>query len=52
MREGVRATGRYAEALGIAGLAEDQQRQEVKRAKDRLKKRLARSDLFAGRSDG
>jgi hypothetical protein len=38
--EGVRSTHAYAAALGIAHLPPDQQRREVKRAKDRLDKRL------------
>lgn len=37
---GVRATSAYAEVLGIAHLPEDIQAAEVKRHKDRLKKRL------------
>lgn len=38
--EGVRSTHAYAAVLGIAHLPPDQQRREVKRAKDRLDKRL------------
>lgn len=38
--EGVRSTHAYAEVLGIAHLPAQQQRREVKRAKDRLDKRL------------
>jgi len=52
MRDGVRATAPYAEALGLAALPEGEQRRRVKQAKDRLKKRLARSGLLAGRSGG
>jgi hypothetical protein len=50
MQEGERKTIRYAEALGIADLPEPEQRRVVKRAKDRLKKRLARSRAAPGRS--
>lgn len=38
--EGVRSSHAYAAVLGIAHLPLDQQRREVKRAKDRLDKRL------------
>jgi hypothetical protein len=38
--EGVRSTHVYAQVLGIAHLPAEQQRREVKRAKDRLDKRL------------
>jgi hypothetical protein len=38
--DGVRSTHAYAEVLGIAHLPPEQQRREVKRAKDRLDKRL------------
>jgi DNA-directed RNA polymerase specialized sigma24 family protein len=38
--DGVRSTQAYAEVLGIAHLPAEQQRREVKRAKDRLDKRL------------
>jgi hypothetical protein len=38
--EGVRSTHVYAQVLGIAHLPAEQQRREVKRAKDRLGKRL------------
>lgn len=40
--DGVRATHVYAEGLGIAHLPDAQQRRAVKRAKDRLDKRLER----------
>lgn len=46
MLEGVRATERYADVLGIQHLDVEQQRAEVKRAKDRLNKKLRR---FAAR---
>lgn len=52
MREGVRDTAAYAEAMGIADRPEPEQRLRAKQIKDRLKKRLLRSDLFAGRADG
>lgn len=42
MMEGVRESAPYAELLGIAGEDELSQRQEVKRAKDRLNKKLRR----------
>jgi hypothetical protein len=38
--EGVRSTHVYAQVLGIAHLPAEQQKREVKRAKDRLDKRL------------
>jgi len=41
---GERATGAFAEALGISHLPELQQRRVVKRHKDRIKKRLRRSE--------
>lgn len=40
--DGVRSTHAYAEVLGIAHLPVEQQRLEVKRAKDRLDKKLER----------
>lgn len=40
--EGERSTSAYAAALGISDLPADEQRAEVKRVKDRIKKRLAR----------
>jgi DNA-directed RNA polymerase specialized sigma24 family protein len=42
MLEGVRATERYAAVMGISHLDTDEQRAEVKRAKDRLNKKLRR----------
>ncbi len=48
MREGERRTEVYSEALGIRHLPLPSQRAEVKRTKDRLKRRLERS----GRRDG
>jgi DNA-directed RNA polymerase specialized sigma24 family protein len=42
MLEGIRATERYAAVMGITHLAVDEQRAEVKRAKDRLNKKLRR----------
>jgi RNA polymerase sigma-70 factor (ECF subfamily) len=42
MLEGVRENGRYVEALDLSGTDEDSQRVEVKRAKDRLVKKLQR----------
>jgi hypothetical protein len=43
MRVKERKTAVYAAALGIAHLPPDAQRQEVKRMKDRLAKRLERA---------
>jgi RNA polymerase sigma-70 factor (ECF subfamily) len=43
MLEGERKTRAYAEALGLSGLPAPEQKREVKRVKDRLKKRLERS---------
>jgi RNA polymerase sigma-70 factor, ECF subfamily len=42
MLDGERRTGAFAKVLGIAHLADEQQRRMVKRHKDRLKKRLER----------
>jgi RNA polymerase sigma-70 factor (ECF subfamily) len=42
MLEGVRENARYIETLGLQGLDEEGQRLEVKRAKDRLVKKLQR----------
>jgi RNA polymerase sigma factor (sigma-70 family) len=42
LAEGVRETERYAEAMGITHMSVEEQRQEVKRAKDRLKKHIKR----------
>jgi len=42
MLEGVRSTAEYAGVLGITQLDEASQRREVKRAKDRIMKRLER----------
>lgn len=42
MYEGIRPTARYAEVLGITRLTEGEQRQEVKRVKDRLNKKIQR----------
>jgi hypothetical protein len=42
MLDGVRDTQRYAEVLGITHLSQSEQQAEVKRAKDRLQKRLQR----------
>jgi hypothetical protein len=42
MLEGVRATERYAAVMGISHLDTDKQRAAVKRAKDRLNKKLRR----------
>ena len=42
MLEGVRENARYAEALNLSGADEESQRAEVKRAKDRLVKKLQR----------
>jgi len=44
MLDGVRKTERYAEVLGIDHLPIEEQRTKVKRAKDRLKKKLQRAD--------
>jgi RNA polymerase sigma-70 factor (ECF subfamily) len=43
LRLGERKTGPYAAALGIAHLPAAEQRQQVKRVKDKLKKRLERA---------
>lgn len=45
MIAGERRTDRFAEALGLAGLSPDQRRREVKRHKDRLRKRIERLRL-------
>ncbi|GIK55105.1 MAG: hypothetical protein BroJett015_07680 [Chloroflexota bacterium] len=42
MVNGVRDSHQYAQAMGLSHLDTDQQRQEVKRAKDRLTKKLQR----------
>jgi len=42
MLDGVRDTSQFAEVLGLSHLPQDEQRAEVKRAKDRLQKRLQR----------
>jgi RNA polymerase sigma-70 factor (ECF subfamily) len=42
MSEGERSTARYAELLDITHLSEPEQRREVKRAKDRLTKKIQR----------
>jgi hypothetical protein len=42
MCAGERRTPVYAEALGLAGLPAEQQERDVKRAKDRIKKRIER----------
>jgi RNA polymerase sigma-70 factor (ECF subfamily) len=42
MLDGERRTGVFAKVLGIAHLADEQQRRTVKRHKDRLRKRLER----------
>lgn len=44
MREGERHTAAYAAALGIGHLSGEEQERQVKRVKDRLKKRLERRD--------
>lgn len=51
MLAGVRAHEHFAVALGLTGRPLDEQRRQVKRAKDRLKKRLARQPDRAS-SDG
>jgi hypothetical protein len=43
MQQGVRETEKFAQALGILHLPPESQRRAVKRAKDRLKKRLKRA---------
>jgi DNA-directed RNA polymerase specialized sigma24 family protein len=40
---GERATSAYAQALGIIGLSQAEQEREVKRVKDKLKKRIERA---------
>jgi hypothetical protein len=42
MLEGVRESSRYAQILGVSQLDKASQRREVKRAKDRLMKKLQR----------
>jgi len=42
LRDGVRANAQYAAALGLSHLPVDRQNQEVKRVKDRIKKKLRR----------
>ena len=43
LRQGERKTAPYAAVLGITDLPEAEQRQQVKRVKDKLKKRLERA---------
>lgn len=43
MKEGVRETRPYAELLGLSDLDEEEQRAEVNRVKDRIRKTLSRS---------
>ncbi len=43
MLDGERKTRVYAEALGLSGLPAAEQKREIKRVKDRLKKRLERT---------
>jgi RNA polymerase sigma-70 factor (ECF subfamily) len=50
MSEGERRTAAFAELLGAADLPPDEQRKVVKRAKDRIQKRVQRA--IARRSDG
>jgi RNA polymerase sigma-70 factor, ECF subfamily len=45
MIDGERGTDRFAQVLGLEGLTADERRREVKRHKDRLKKRLERLGL-------
>jgi hypothetical protein len=42
MLDGERSSAAYAQVLGITGLPAAEQEREVKRAKDRIKKRLER----------
>ena len=42
MLEGTRETSIFSEALGITDLTEDEQKEIVKRNKDRIKKRIIR----------
>ena len=49
MLDGVRETGQYALVMGITGEDVDTQRQLVKRAKDRLTKKLQRFGQRIGR---
>jgi hypothetical protein len=44
MQSGERQTSRFAEVMGIVDLPKLQQEREVKKTKDRLKKRLERAD--------
>jgi len=44
MRQGERRTEPYARTLGILGLPKEMQQAEVKRLKDKLKKRIQRED--------
>lgn len=43
LAQGERSTATFAQALGIADLSEGDQRREVKRVKDRIKRRLQRT---------
>jgi RNA polymerase sigma-70 factor (ECF subfamily) len=54
MLAGERDTATFAADLGLSGLAADAQRHEVKRVKDKIKKRLERAGFSAaaGKSDG
>jgi hypothetical protein len=45
MRQGERKTVEFARVLGISDWPADQQRREVKRAKDRINRRLERAEL-------
>lgn len=51
MRQGERRTAAYAHILGLAHLSEVEQRREVKRAKDRIKRRLQRARGSNERAD-
>lgn len=44
LQQGERRTQFYAQVLGLAHLSKDEQQREVKRVKDRLKKRLERAE--------
>ena len=50
MQEGERSTSAFAAILGLTELSVEEQRREVKRVKDRLKKRLERTEGTHGRS--
>ena len=48
MRQGERRTLEFARVLGISELPAEQQRREVKRVKDRIKRRVERAEVRDG----